>query len=65
MMDVLHPNVPEPTLAAMAHTRPESDGDDTSRVVNILTGGQHYFVELHSSSDCQWFISALEIRAAP
>lgn len=95
-MDVLHPNVPEPTLAAMAHTRLESDGDDSSRVVNILTGGQHYFaqmfatgpvsagqtvivtagarafditysndMELHSSSDCQWFISALEIRVSP
>ncbi|MFN7978576.1 MAG: hypothetical protein U0P30_10590 [Vicinamibacterales bacterium] len=96
MVDVLHPNVPTPTVAAMAHTRLESDGDDTSQVVNILTGGQHYFaqlfatgpvqagqtvivtagaqstdvtysndMELHSYSDCQWFISSLEIRIAP
>jgi hypothetical protein len=96
MIDVLHPNVAEPTLAAMAHTRLDSDGDDVSQVTNLLTGGQHYFaqmfatgpvqagqtvivtagarstdvtysndMELHSYSDCQWFISSLEIRIAP
>lgn len=96
MMDVLHPNVAEPTVATMAHTRLDSDGDDASQVINILTGGQHYFaqmfatgpvpagqtvivtagarstdvtysndMELHSYSDCQWFISSLEIRIAP
>lgn len=96
MMDVLHPNVPSPTVAAMARTRLESDGDDTSQVTSILTAGQHYFaqmfatgpvqagqtvivtagarstdvtysndMELHSRSDCQWFISSLEIRVSP
>lgn len=96
MMNVLHPNVPMPTLAAMSVQRLESDGDDTSVNVTNLTPGQHYFaqmfstgpvpagqsviitagarafditysndMELHSRSNCQWFISALEVRVSP
>ena len=96
MMNVLHPNVPAPTLAAMSTERLESDGDDTRISVTNLTPGQHYFaqmfatgpvpagrsviitagarafdktyandMEVHSASDCRWFISALEVRVSP
>lgn len=53
MMDVLHPNVPEPSLALMSSAFEESDGDDVSFTREHLTRGQHYFAQLFSAGPVQ------------
>ncbi|HVS11629.1 MAG TPA: hypothetical protein VMS76_17295 [Planctomycetota bacterium] len=96
MMDVLHPNVPQPSLALMSSMAEETDGDDLVASQQNLARGQHFFaqllssgpvpggqtviitvgartfdisraddMELHSRSNCQWFISSVEARVAP
>jgi hypothetical protein len=49
MMNVLHPNVPEPSLALMSNFYAEFDGDDSTEHRENLTRGQHYFAQLFSS----------------
>jgi hypothetical protein len=49
MMNVLHPNVPEPSLALMSKSYAETDGDDLNVHRENLTRGQHYFAHLFSS----------------
>jgi len=49
MMNVLHQNVPEPSLALMSNLYEESDGDDLTANRENLTRGQHYFAQLFSS----------------
>jgi hypothetical protein len=49
MMNVLHPNVPEPSLAVMSNLFRESDGDDLDADQENLTRGQHYFAQLFSA----------------
>ncbi|HVF41259.1 MAG TPA: hypothetical protein VM939_15250 [Gemmatimonadaceae bacterium] len=49
MMNVLHPNVPEASLALMSNLFEETDGDDLSENRENLTRGQHYFAQLFSS----------------
>lgn len=96
MMNVLHPDVPEPSLALMSNLYRETDGDDLYAHQDNLTRGQHYYahlyssgpvaagqhvvvtagsrtfdkaraddMELHSTSNCQWFINSVEVRIAP
>jgi hypothetical protein len=96
MMDVLHPNVPESSLALMSTMSKETGGDDLTASQENLGRGQHFFaqlfssgpvpagqrvivtagartfdicraddMELHSRSNCQWFISSVEVRIAP
>jgi hypothetical protein len=49
MMNVLHPNVPEPSLARMSTLSRASLGDDIRVTRENLTRGQHYFAHLFSS----------------
>ena len=49
MMNVLHPNVPEPSLALMSHFKAEFSGDDAAHHRENLTRGQHYFAHLFSA----------------
>jgi hypothetical protein len=49
MMNVLHPNVPEPSLALMSNFYGEFDGDDSSEHRENLVRGQHYFAQLFSA----------------
>ncbi len=49
MMNVLHPNVPEPSLSLMSNFYAEFDGDDSSAHRENLTRGQHYFAQLFSA----------------
>jgi len=49
MMNVLHPNVPAPSLALMSNLYKETDGDDLTADQENLTRGQHYFAQLFSS----------------
>jgi hypothetical protein len=49
MMNVLHPNVPESSLAAMSAMSKSSGGDDLTAFEEHLTRGQHYFAQLFSS----------------
>jgi hypothetical protein len=49
MMDVLHPNVPVPSLALMSSVDESTDGDDLTIDRENLTRGQHYFAQLFSS----------------
>lgn len=49
MMNVLHPNVPEPSLALMSNLFRESDGDDLSASQENLIRAQHYFAQLYSA----------------
>lgn len=49
MMNVLHPNVPEPSLALMSNLFRESDGDDLSASQENLIRAQHYFAQLFSA----------------
>ena len=49
MMNVLHPNVPEHSLARMSSHDAESGGDDVTTGAENLTRGQHYFARLFSS----------------
>ncbi|HYE37530.1 hypothetical protein [Methylocaldum sp.] len=49
MMNVLHSNVPEPSLALMSHFYAEFDGDDSTHHRENLTRGQHYFAQLFSA----------------
>ena len=48
-MNVLHPNVPEPSLALMSAFSGEFDGDDSTQHRESLTRGQHYFARLFSA----------------
>lgn len=45
MMNVLHPNTPEPSLALMSNFYLRTD-DDTNKHVENLTSGQHYYAVL-------------------
>ncbi|HEY0873178.1 MAG TPA: hypothetical protein VGD94_06875 [Vicinamibacterales bacterium] len=49
MMNVLHPNVPEPSFAAMSSMFKETDGDDLTAAEAHLARGQHFFAQLVSS----------------
>ena len=49
MMNVLHPNVLEPSLALMSNFYAEFDGDDSTDHRENLTRGQHYFAQLFSA----------------
>ena len=49
MMNVLHPNVPEPSLALMSNSYTNTDGDDKHVHRQNLSRGQHYFAQLFSS----------------
>jgi hypothetical protein len=49
MMNVLHPNVSEPSLSLMSNSYAETDGDDLNVHRENLTRGQHYFAQLFSS----------------
>lgn len=49
MMNVLHPNVPEPAFAVMSGVFEETDGDDLTVARENLTRGQHFFAQLTSS----------------
>lgn len=48
MMDVLHPNVPEPSFAQMSTVTLRTDDDETLHREN-LTRGQHYFARLFAA----------------
>lgn len=48
MMNVLHPNVPEPSRAQMSGFSRETGGDDVTGSQS-LTRGQHFFAQLFSS----------------
>ena len=49
MMNVLHPNVPEPSLSLMTEFQADWDGDDaTFHQENLIRGG-HYYSHLFSS----------------
>lgn len=48
MLNVLHPNVPEPSLALMSNYYTKQSSDATSEVENLVRG-QHYFAHLFSS----------------
>jgi hypothetical protein len=52
MLDVLHPNVFEPSLAEMSRFRLVTD-DDTNNHVERLIRGQHYYAQLFSSGPVQ------------
>jgi hypothetical protein len=49
MMNVLHPNVTEPSLAGMSKFVSKSDGDDKHDFRENLARGQHFFAQLFSS----------------
>jgi hypothetical protein len=49
MMNVLHPNVAEPSLSLMSNFYAEFDGDDSTVHRENLTRGQHYFAQLFSA----------------
>lgn len=49
MMNVLHPNVVEPSLSLMSNFYVEFDGDDSTDHRENLTRGQHYFAQLFSA----------------
>jgi hypothetical protein len=49
MMNVLHPNVAEPSLALMSNASADTGGDDESVHRENLTRGQHYFAQLFSA----------------
>jgi len=49
MMNVLHPNVPEPSVSLMSFFRGEFEGDDAAHHRENLTSGQHYFAQLFSA----------------
>lgn len=49
MMDVLHPNVPDHSLAHMSGMSKETDGDDVVAGQENLARGQHFFAQLLSS----------------
>jgi hypothetical protein len=49
MMNVLHPNVPEPSLSLMSNASADTGGDDVSVHRENLTRGQHYFAHLFSA----------------
>jgi hypothetical protein len=49
MMNVLHPNVPEPSLSLMSNFYVEFDGDDSTDHRENLVRGQHYFAQLFSA----------------
>lgn len=53
MMNVLHPNVPEPSLSLMSDFSAEFDGDDSTHHRENLTRGQHYFAQLFSAGPVQ------------
>lgn len=49
MMNVLHPNVPEPSLAEMSTMSKETGGKDLTANQSNLASGQHFFAQLLSS----------------
>src|SRR5262245_44695521 len=49
MMNVLHPNVPQPSTALMSTVRRSSDGEDLFADEERLGSGAHYFAQLISS----------------
>jgi hypothetical protein len=49
MVNVLHPNVAEPSLSLMSNLYAEFDGDDSTVHRENLTRGQHYFAQLFSA----------------
>lgn len=49
MMNVLHPNVTEPSLAEMSKFKSKSDGDNKLDFRENLARGQHFFAQLFSS----------------
>lgn len=49
MMNVLHPNVPEHSVALMSTMSKKTGGDDLTASQSNLTRGQHYFAQLFSS----------------
>jgi hypothetical protein len=49
MMNVLHPDVPTPSLANMSNVFKETDGDDLSFDQEILTRQRHFFAHFVSS----------------
>lgn len=49
MMNVLHPNVAEPSLSLMSNAGVKTDGDDASTHQETLIRGQHYFAHLFSA----------------
>ncbi|MBA2715111.1 MAG: hypothetical protein H0U55_16360 [Rubrobacteraceae bacterium] len=49
MMNVLHPNVLEPSLSLMSNFYAEFDGDNSTEHRENLTRGQHYFAQLFSA----------------
>ena len=49
MMNVLHPNVTEPSLAGMSTFKSKSDGDNKFDFRENLARGQHFFAQLFSS----------------
>jgi hypothetical protein len=48
LLNVLHPNVPEPSLALMSNWFTRQSSDATNEVENLVRG-QHYFAQLFSS----------------
>jgi hypothetical protein len=49
MMNVLHPNVPQASMAQMSSFGLESGGDDVSGGQSTLVPGQHYYAQLFST----------------
>ena len=49
MMNVLHPNVPQSSMAQMSSFSLESGGDDVSGGQSTLVPGQHYYAQLFST----------------
>jgi hypothetical protein len=49
MMNVIHPNVSEPSLALMSYNYVGFDGEDSTHHYEYLTRGQHYFAQLFSA----------------
>lgn len=52
LLNVLHPNVPEPSLALMSNWFTRQSSDHTSEFENLVRG-QHYFAHLFSSGPVQ------------
>jgi hypothetical protein len=48
MLNVLHPNVPEPSFAEMSSMHVEASGDSNTHRENLIRG-QHYFAHLFSA----------------
>lgn len=53
MMNVFHPNVPEPSFATMSDFYREFTGSDQTTEQQNLTVGQHYYAHLYSTGPVQ------------